>query len=69
LKVKVKGYKVDLTTTNNKLDTLVTENTALKKLVSDWEEEIAALKLKLNNLEQHNRALECACLGTPPHSS
>jgi hypothetical protein len=61
----VKGYKVDLASINNKLDTLITENAALKKLVLDRDEEIAALKLQLNNLEQHNRAWSVRVLGLP----
>jgi hypothetical protein len=31
----VKGYKVDLAVINNKLDTLLTENAALKKFILD----------------------------------
>jgi hypothetical protein len=61
----VKSYKVDLAAINNKLDTLLTENAALKKLVSSKDEEIAALKVQLNGVEQHNRSWSVRVLGLP----
>ncbi len=61
----MKSYKVDLAAINNKLDTLLTENAALKKLVSAKDEEIAALKVQLNGVEQHNRSWSVRVLGLP----
>jgi hypothetical protein len=52
----VKSCKIDLTIINAKLDTLLAENTQLKKLVTDRDEKVSALKLQLNGLEQHNQA-------------
>jgi hypothetical protein len=61
----VKGYKVDLANINAKLDTLLTENAALKKMVADRDEEIEGLKLHVNELEQHNRSWSVRVLGLP----
>jgi hypothetical protein len=61
----VKGYKVDLANINTKLDTLLTENAALKKLVADRDQEIEGLKLHVNELEQHNRSWSVRILGLP----
>jgi hypothetical protein len=61
----VKGYKVDLANINTKLDTLLSENAALKKLVADRDQEIEGLKLHVNELEQHNRSWSVRILGLP----
>jgi hypothetical protein len=61
----VKGYKVDLANINTKLDTLLSENAALKKLVAARDEEIEGLKLHVNELEQHNRLWSVRILGLP----
>jgi hypothetical protein len=61
----VKGYKVDLANINTKLDTLLSENAALKKLVADRDQEIEGLKLHVNELEQHNRSWSVRVLGLP----
>jgi hypothetical protein len=65
LKDLVKGYKVDLANINTKLDTLLSENAALKKLVAARDEEIEGLKLHVNELEQHNRLWSVRILGLP----
>jgi hypothetical protein len=61
----VKGYKVDLANINSKLDTLITENAELKKMVAARDEEIEGLKLHINSLEQHNRAWSVRIMGLP----
>jgi hypothetical protein len=61
----VKSYRVDLASINSKLDTLISENAALKKMVAAKDDEIAALKLQLNGVEQHNRAWSVRVLGLP----
>ncbi len=61
----VKSYKMDLTIINAKLDTLLAENTQLKKMVTDRDEKVSALKLQLNGLEQHNRACSVHMMGLP----
>ncbi len=61
----VKSYKADLANINKKLDTLLEENTQLKKLVADRDDEIAALKLQMNSLEQHNRSWSIRVMGLP----
>jgi hypothetical protein len=61
----VKGYKVDLANINSKLDTLISENMELKKMVAARDEEIEGLKLHINNLEQHNRAWSVRIMGLP----
>jgi hypothetical protein len=61
----VKSYKVDLANINSKLDTLLTENAELKKMVTARDNEIAALKLHINGLEQHNRAWSVRIMGLP----
>jgi hypothetical protein len=50
----VKGNMVDCY--QHQTDTLLIENAALKKMVPAKDDEIAALQLKLNGLEQHNWA-------------
>ncbi len=59
----VKSYKVDLANINTKLDALLSENAALKKLVAARDEEIEGLKLHVNELEQHNRSWSVRILG------
>jgi hypothetical protein len=61
----VKGYKVDLAAINSKLDTLLTENMSLKKMILARDEEIEHLKLQLNSIEQHNRAWSVRVMGLP----
>jgi hypothetical protein len=61
----VKSYKVDLANINSKLDTLLSENAELKKMVTARDEEIEGLKLHINNLEQHNRAWSVRIMGLP----
>jgi hypothetical protein len=61
----VKSYKVDLASINTKLDTLLTENAALKKMVAARDEEIEGLKLHINGLEQHNRSWSVRIMGLP----
>ncbi len=61
----VKGYKVDLAAINSKLDTLLTEKTSLKKMISARDEDIEHLKLQLNSIEQHNRAWSVRVMGLP----
>ncbi len=61
----VKGYKVDLASINSKLDTLITENAELKKMVAAKDEEIEGLKLHINSLEQHNRTWSVRIMGLP----
>jgi hypothetical protein len=61
----VKSYKVDLANINTKLDALLSENAALKKLVTARDEEIEGLKLHVNELEQHNRSWSVRILGLP----
>jgi hypothetical protein len=61
----VKSYKMDLTIINAKLDTLLVENTQLKKMVTDGDEKVLALKLQLNGLEQHNLACNVHMMGLP----
>jgi hypothetical protein len=61
----VKGYKVDLANINSKLDTLISENADLKKMVAARDEEIEGLKLHINHLEQHNRAWSIRIMGLP----
>jgi hypothetical protein len=61
----VKGYKVDLASINSKLDTLISENMELKKMVAAKDEEIEGLKRHINSLEQHNRAWSVRIMGLP----
>jgi hypothetical protein len=61
----VRGYKVDLSNINAKLDTLLAENTSLKKMIAARDEEIQGLKLHINSLEQHNRSWSVRIMGLP----
>jgi hypothetical protein len=61
----VKSYKVDLANINTKLDTLLTENATLKKMVTARDEEIEGLKLRINGLEQYNRSWSIRIMGLP----
>jgi hypothetical protein len=61
----VKSNKVDLANINKKLETLLEENTQLKKMEVDRDEEKAALKFHINSLEQHNHLWSIWVMGLP----
>ncbi len=56
---------VNLANINSKLDTLITENAELKKIVAAKDEELEGLKLHINSLKQHNPAWSVRIMGLP----